>query len=57
MTDKEIIEAQLVIMQIQRDQLGALHMIIDSLMLEYCPDEMTPEQVKTWGENQKEVKP
>ena len=25
---------------------------IDALMLEYCPDEMTPEQLKTWGENQ-----
>lgn len=26
---------------------------IDALMLEYCPDEMTPEQVVEWGENQK----
>ena len=25
---------------------------IDRLMLEYCPDEMTDEQVKEWGRNQ-----
>lgn len=26
---------------------------IDALMLEFCPEEMTPEQVKTWGEHQR----
>lgn len=25
---------------------------IDALMLEYCPDDMTPEQIKEWGESQ-----
>lgn len=25
---------------------------IDALMLEYCPDEMTPEQVEEWGRHQ-----
>ena len=25
---------------------------IDSLMLEYCPDEMTPEQIKNWERSQ-----
>lgn len=25
---------------------------IDALMLEYCPDEMTPEQLDEWGRNQ-----
>ena len=25
---------------------------IDSLMLEYCPDEMTPEQIKNWENHQ-----
>lgn len=25
---------------------------IDALMLEYCPDEMTPEQLEEWGRNQ-----
>lgn len=28
---------------------------IDALMLEFCPEEMTPEQVKTWGEHQRAV--
>jgi hypothetical protein len=26
---------------------------IDALMLEYCPDEMTPEQVEEWGRHQR----
>ena len=26
---------------------------IDALMLEYCPDEMTPEQLNGWAKNQK----
>ncbi|WP_420465557.1 hypothetical protein [Panacagrimonas sp.] len=25
---------------------------VDALMLEHCPDEMTPEQVAEWGESQ-----
>ena len=29
---------------------------IDSLMLEYCPDEMTKEQLDVWGKHQKPVK-
>jgi len=28
---------------------------IDELMLEYCPDEMTPEQIEEWGKHQKPV--
>lgn len=28
---------------------------IDRLMLEYCPEEMTPAQVEEWGRNQKPV--
>lgn len=28
---------------------------IDRLMLEYCPDEMTPEQIAEWGANQKPI--
>jgi hypothetical protein len=36
-----------------RDQeIERLHARIDALMLEYCPDVMTPEQVKRWGECQ-----
>ena len=26
-----------------------------SLMLEYCQDEMTPEQIENWGKHQKAV--
>lgn len=28
---------------------------IDSLMLEYCPDEMTPEQIVEWSRNQRKA--
>lgn len=28
---------------------------IDALMLEYCPDEMTPEQVAEWARHQRPV--
>lgn len=37
------------------DQLAAAQAKIDSLMLEYCPDEMTPEQIDNWGKHQKAV--
>lgn len=28
---------------------------IDSLMLEYCPDEMTPEQIENWKQHQRKA--
>lgn len=28
---------------------------VDRLMLEYCPDEMTPQQLQEWKQNQKPV--
>lgn len=31
---------------------GALQAKIDQLMLEYCPEEMTPEQIEDWGKHQ-----
>lgn len=34
-------------------ELERLQARIDSLMLEYCPDEMTPEQVAEWERHQK----
>jgi hypothetical protein len=37
----------------ERDALQAR---IDALMLEYCPEEMTEEQLKTWKENQRVLK-
>lgn len=33
-------------------KLSAAQSKIDSLMLEYCPEEMTPEQVDEWGKHQ-----
>jgi hypothetical protein len=39
------------------DELKALQARIDGLMLEYCPDEMTPEQVEEWGRNQVRCSP
>lgn len=30
----------------------ALQAKIDALMLEFCPEEMTQEQIERWGENQ-----
>ena len=30
---------------------------IDALMLEYCPDEMTPEQLAEWGKRQRRASP
>ena len=36
-----------------RAEIERLKAQVDALMLEFCPDEMTPEQVERWGENQK----
>ena len=37
--------------QLER-KVAALQAKIDELMLEYCPDEMTPEQLSEWERNQ-----
>lgn len=39
------------IMQLSKEKC-ALQAKIDSLMLEFCPEEMTQEQIRRWGENQ-----
>ena len=36
-------------------EVAALQARIDALMLEYCPDEMTPEQVANWAKHQRKV--
>ena len=36
---------------------AALQAQIDRLMLEYCPEEMTPEQVEEWGKHQRPASP
>jgi hypothetical protein len=38
-----------------RKEIEGLEAHIDALMLEFCPDEMTPEQIQRWGENQRPV--
>ena len=42
-----------VILQEAADEIERLQAKIDALMLEYCPDEMTPEQVSEWGRHQR----
>ena len=37
------------------ERLAGKQMLIDSLMLEYCPNDMTEEQVANWAINQKAV--
>lgn len=36
-----------------KKEVERLQAQIDSLMLEFCPDEMTPEQERQWGESQR----
>ena len=36
-------------------EIDRLQAKIDMLMLEYCPDEMTPEQIENWDNHQKLV--
>ena len=38
-----------------RKELAAKQAEIDRLMLEYCPNDMTPEQLLEWERNQKPV--
>ena len=39
------------IVQLSKEKC-ALQAKIDALMLEFCPEEMTQEQIRRWGENQ-----
>lgn len=36
-----------------KSERDALQARVDALMLEYCPDEMTPEQLEEWARHQK----
>jgi hypothetical protein len=38
--------------RILRKQVESQQAKIDELMLEYCPDDMTTEQIENWGNNQ-----
>lgn len=35
-----------------KQELAYKQSVIDALMLEYCPDEMTPEQLEEWSKHQ-----
>jgi hypothetical protein len=48
-------DAKETILTLQKEK-EALQAKIDSLMLEYCPDEMTEEQFENWGKRQVPVK-
>ena len=37
-----------------RQEIEAQQAMIDDLMLEYCPDDMNPEQLENWAKNQSE---
>lgn len=38
---------------IDAKRIAELEAQVDRLMLEYCPDEMTPAQIENWGNHQK----
>ena len=38
--------------ELLRAKCAWLQARVDALMLEYCPEEMTPEQIAEWGRNQ-----
>lgn len=48
-------EAYQMLQHVAVPALDAMQAKIDRLMLEYCPDEMTPEQIAEWGRHQKPV--
>lgn len=40
-----------------KKKIESLECKIDSLMLEYCPEEMTDEQFENWASHQKRIYP
>lgn len=63
-SDKKTIREQLALMGRMAECMKSLVEVsnaqqaqIDSLMLEYCPEEMTPVQLGNWAANQKSVDP
>lgn len=41
----------------EQSRAEGLQAKLDALMFEYCPDEMTPEQIEEWGRHQRPVSP
>ena len=49
------IQSECIVRDELKEQLERKQAKIDSLMLEYCPDEMTKEQMDNWAKHQKPV--
>ena len=53
MNAEKVLERAEAIIVVQEQEIAAQQARIDSLMLEHCPNEMTPEQIAEWGRNQR----
>lgn len=53
--DYEIVYSDDNVRNVMLRHIEQLQAQIDALMLEHCPDEMSPEQVAIWGSHQKSV--
>lgn len=51
-TLEEQVQVTLQIANQETIKINAMQAKIDALMLEYCPKEMTPEQITNWGNHQ-----
>lgn len=49
-----LLAVEVIRLRADRDGLQAK---LDAVMLEYCPDEMTPYQVENWARHQRRVSP
>lgn len=52
-----LLEGWLACAELFQKKLDAKQYHIDQLMLEYCPDEMMPEQIAGWGKHQRPAAP
>lgn len=50
---RSVLERAEATIAVQEQEMPAQQARIDSLMLEYCPNEMSPEQTAEWGRNQR----
>lgn len=52
-SDKDNALARVAELECKLESAGTLQAQVDMLMLEFCPDEMTPEQLKKWEDSQR----
>ena len=50
--DNQLASKKAVIEELEKEK-DHLQFLLDSVMLEYCPDEMTEEQIENWSKHQK----